>query len=233
MNNLTIINRNGQLLLSSREVTKMIGKDHKHLLRDIQGYMVILGESKFGPSDFFIEDVYLNSQNKEQPCYLLTKKGCNMVANKMTGEKGILFTATYVTKFDEMENKIKGTLPQLSNELKAIFSLDKRTVEIGNRVEHLENNMVIEYGQEVSIKKAVDKHVIKVCHGSEAPAYLHKGLRAKIYRAIWKDYKGYFNITSYHNTLKNDFEKALDIVITWKSSGEILREIQIINNQIS
>ena len=28
-----------------------------------------------------------------------------MVANKMTGEKGVLFTAAYVTKFEEMEKE--------------------------------------------------------------------------------------------------------------------------------
>ena len=31
---------------------------------------------------------------------------CDMVANKMTGEKGVLFTAAYVTKFEEMEKEI-------------------------------------------------------------------------------------------------------------------------------
>lgn len=35
-----------------------------------------------------------------------------MVANKMTGEKGVLFTAAYVTKFEEMENKLKPNIPQ-------------------------------------------------------------------------------------------------------------------------
>jgi phage regulator Rha-like protein len=30
-----------------------------------------------------------------------------MVANKMTGEKGVLFTAAYVIKFEEMEKTLK------------------------------------------------------------------------------------------------------------------------------
>src|SRR5690606_23636378 len=34
------------------------------------------------------------------------RKGCDMVANKMTGEKGVLFTAAYVTKFEEMERQL-------------------------------------------------------------------------------------------------------------------------------
>ncbi len=36
-----------------------------------------------------------------------------MVANKMTGEKGIIFTAIYVTKFEEMERELKEQQPKL------------------------------------------------------------------------------------------------------------------------
>ncbi len=47
-------------------------------------------------SKFFVKSTYQDNINRTKPCYLLTRKGCDMVANKMTGEKGILFTATYV-----------------------------------------------------------------------------------------------------------------------------------------
>ena len=33
--------------------------------------------------------------------------GCELLANKMTGEKGILFTARYVKKFNDMEKAIE------------------------------------------------------------------------------------------------------------------------------
>jgi phage regulator Rha-like protein len=86
-------------------------------MRDIRGYVKVLEDSPILDShNFFIESTYINSQNKEQPCYLLTRKGCDMVANKMTGEKGILFTATYVTKFEDMETEIKSNVPQISRE---------------------------------------------------------------------------------------------------------------------
>ncbi|MBP3037950.1 Rha family transcriptional regulator [Bacillaceae bacterium Marseille-Q3522] len=121
MSNLTILSHDGQLVTDSRDVAEMVGKEHKHLLRDIKGYLEILGKSNFGLSDFFIESSYKDAQNKNQPCFLLTKKGCEMVANKMTGEKGVLFTAAYVTKFNEMEKRIIDT-SQLSPELQ-MFSL--------------------------------------------------------------------------------------------------------------
>ena len=92
--------------ISSREVAEMVGKEHKKLLRDIKKYADILNGANFGLVDFFIESTYVDAKGETRPCYEITRKGCDMVANKMTGEKGILFTAAYVTKFEEMEKEI-------------------------------------------------------------------------------------------------------------------------------
>lgn len=92
--------------IDSREVAKMVGKDHPHLLRDIKGYieyMEDLGESNIGFTDFFIPTTYTSRQNKELPRYDVTKKGCEFIANKLTGQKGTQFTAAYVTRFNQME----------------------------------------------------------------------------------------------------------------------------------
>lgn len=101
MNELTAIKTNGSI--ESREVAEMVGKEHSKLLRDIRGYADTLREANIGLSDFFIESEYLSDQNKKQPCFLLTKQGCEMVANKLTGKKGTLFTAKYVQRFNNME----------------------------------------------------------------------------------------------------------------------------------
>ena len=89
--------KDGVFYADSREVAEMIGKMHKNLLRDIDGYISMISESSdLSFQDFFVESTYkVAGNNKTYKCYLLTKKGCDMVANKMTGEKGILFTATY------------------------------------------------------------------------------------------------------------------------------------------
>lgn len=90
-------------VLDSREVAKMVGKKHAHLCRDIAGYAKALTESNFGFSDFFIEASYKDASGKSNKRYDITKQGCEMVANKLTGKKGILFTAEYVKRFNEME----------------------------------------------------------------------------------------------------------------------------------
>ena len=145
MSELTIYKKYNKLFVDSREVAKMIDRDHKHLLRDIRSYLTYLGKSNFGPADFFIESYYTDSQGKPRPHFLLTKKGCDMVANKLTGEKGVLFTASYVSKFEEMENKLKQqTLDssQLSPELqimdRMVKSLAQQELEqkrINNKLE--------------------------------------------------------------------------------------------------
>jgi phage regulator Rha-like protein len=126
MNNLTIIEVNGKFVVDSREVARMIEREHKEVLAMIEGqkhedgrtkhvgfFGVISESGLFNSQDFFIPHTYkTDGNNKTYKCYLLTKKGCDMVANKMTGEKGILFTAAYVTKFDEMEKQISLNLPQ-------------------------------------------------------------------------------------------------------------------------
>lgn len=62
----------------------MVEKEHKNLMRDIRSYVEKLGKLKIELSDFFKESTYKNSQNRDMPCYLITKKGCELIAHKLT-----------------------------------------------------------------------------------------------------------------------------------------------------
>lgn len=123
MNELQVFNFNHADVVDSREVAAMVEKNHAHLLRDISGYIKIMenstesksgfsGERKIAHSDFFIPSTYKDSTGRTLPRYFLTKKGCDMVANKMTGEKGVLFTAAYVTAFERMREQMMPQLPK-------------------------------------------------------------------------------------------------------------------------
>ena len=67
---------------------------------------VLSEQLKINTSDFFIPSTYTDETGRTLPCYLCTRLGCDMIANKMTGEKGTLFTAAYVTKFRRMEKEL-------------------------------------------------------------------------------------------------------------------------------
>lgn len=93
--------------ITSMEVAQMVGKTHADLLKDIRKYTGQLAEGKIPSGDFFTESTYLDANNQSRPCFMVTKKGCEFIAHKLTGQKGTEFTARYIYRFHEMEKQIK------------------------------------------------------------------------------------------------------------------------------
>ena len=129
---LTIKTYNGVNVTDSREVADMVGRNHAHLCRDIQGYIKVISQNpKLDSDKFFVENSYKSGTGKEYTCYLLTKQGCEMVANKMTGTKGILFTAEYVQAFNKMEQALKPQLPtDYLSALKALVASEEEKQQL-------------------------------------------------------------------------------------------------------
>lgn len=100
MNDLKVQDFHGKQVIDSRDVARMVEREHNALLKSIRQYADYLAEGEIAQGDFFIESTYLDGNNQPRPNYLITKKGCDMIANKMTGKKGVLFTAAYVTAFE-------------------------------------------------------------------------------------------------------------------------------------
>jgi Rha family phage regulatory protein len=119
MNELQVVNH--EQTINSREVAEMMARRHGQVLKMIEGgagevgIIKVLTEHDFVLSDYFIESSYKDASGKSNKCYECTKMGCEMLANKLTGEKGILFTAKYVKRFNDMEQHIKA-----QSELKVI-----------------------------------------------------------------------------------------------------------------
>lgn len=120
MNELTPMNFNNVEVIDSRQVAEAVGKEHSKLLRDIRTYCDYLNESKIGLVDFFIESTYTDSKGEERPCYFCTRKGCEMIANKLTGQKGVAFTALYINAFHTMETHIREHKPLTVDKSKAL-----------------------------------------------------------------------------------------------------------------
>lgn len=126
MTELTLTSFNGIETVDSKQVAEAVGKEHKNLIRDIAKYCEYLGELNFELTDFFIESTYISEQNKQLPCYLCTRKGCEMIANKLTGQKGVAFTALYITAFHAMEDHIKHEPAQLAEKQLQIAEMEIR-----------------------------------------------------------------------------------------------------------
>lgn len=134
--------------ITSMEVAQMVGKEHKDLLRDIRRYInqfnqsnlghVKLGENKIALSDFFNESTYFTEQNKIAPCYLVTRKGCEFIANKLIGQKGTEFTVRFINRFHELEemNTTNILLQSLATLSESMVTLKN---DIDNRLSNLES----------------------------------------------------------------------------------------------
>lgn len=107
MYNLTVFERNGQLFTDSRTIAKAVEKEHYDLIKSIRQYIDHLTEGEFSVSDYFIESSYQDSTGRTLPCYQCTKIGCDMIANKLQGKKGVWFTASYMESFERMKDFIE------------------------------------------------------------------------------------------------------------------------------
>ena len=124
--------------IPSYEVAEMMGKRHSDVLRMLEGsekpkvvgiIPTILTNVELRLLDYFIESTYVDKKGETRKCYECTKMGCEMLANKMTGEKGILFTAKYVAKFNAMEKSIE--LPPTEGIRKVVKEeLDKKVPKL-------------------------------------------------------------------------------------------------------
>ena len=106
MNGLKVQDFHGKQVIDSRDVAQMVERNHNELMKSIRLYAQYLNEGEIPVVDFFIESSYVDSKGQSRPNFLITKKGCDMIANKTTGKKGVLFTAAYVSAFEEMRQAL-------------------------------------------------------------------------------------------------------------------------------
>ena len=210
---LKLIETNGQYLIDSRDVAEYIDKRHDHLLRDIKKYIdVISTNPNLGALDFFVPSTYQDNKGQARPHYLLTKKGCEMVANKMTGEKGVLFTAEYVTRFNEMEHYLQTGYSQLSPQLQHMIRLEQKQNEQDKRLGQLEDNLSIDSFQQNVIQKQIKKRVYEIRDRyDDSP----EGTR-RLFSSIYRNFRDAFAVPSYRDLRKLDFEDAKAWIKTWR-----------------
>ncbi len=229
-----LINTSTIETIDSREVAEMVEVTHASLLKKVRNYEEILTKSKLTSLDFFIPSDYKDSKGETRNCYLLTKKGCEMVANKLTGEKGVIFTAKYVNRFAEMEKQVK--IPKTDREI--LFLSVKVQEETAQRVDVLEEKVTaleetttINSSQQYTLEKIAKTTVIRALGGIDSRAY--QLMSRKIFSNIWRDYKNYFKLGSYRDTLKTDFDTAKEYLGSWSPEINTRLKIKEYNSQLS
>ena len=108
---------------------------------------------------------------------------------------------------------------QLSPELRAIFIMDKRTVEMNSRMVTLENNMTIDYSQQEELRCLAVRKVISVLGGKNTSAY--KELNKRAFSSIWRYNKKILKVNSYKNTSVKKYDFARQVIEEWRPDREL------------
>ena len=119
----------GEPVTTSRAIAEQFGKQHKHVIRDIESIITELNgnalnfeeanEPNFGPAEistanrefaarnFFLTE-YTDEKGERRKQYILTRDGFTLLAMGFTGAKAMQFKVAYINAFNRMESIISG-----------------------------------------------------------------------------------------------------------------------------
>lgn len=81
------------------------------------------------------------------------------------------------------------------------------------RITDLEQNMTLDYGQQMSLGDIVNRVVVDSLGGKDSNAYHEIG--RKVFAECNRDLKNYFNVNARNNVPKKKFDEAVDYVKNW------------------
>lgn len=226
--------------LTSNEVAEMIGTTNGELMKAIRTYIGYLAEGEIPSGDFFVESTYKDSNNQVRPNYLLTKQGCEMVSNKLTGAKGVQFTAKYVSRFNKMENHIKENqtrLPQSPMEvLKLMFDateeIQEEVEEVKERVTDLEENQVLGSGDYGYIARRIHQRVSEIARGY---GNVTQEQRGELYKDINGGIKRIAGVGSRTQLRTKHYQLVIDFINDWEPSTAtktIVRQMSLLEEVV-
>ena len=129
--------------------------------------------------EFWTDSTYLDKKGESRLCYNITKKGCEFIAHKCTGKKGVVFTARYINRFHELEEKANNGTTALVSKTPAPLTTSfyqKNSYKIsvfckaaGMTKKQFIHNFILTIGEKYDINKATAQFVLET--GSK-PRYI-------------------------------------------------------------
>lgn len=122
-----IENKNGVMVVSSREVAKNFNKRHSDVLEKIDKTIKEISSTE-NSVQYFIPNNYTDSSGKTNKEYLLTRDGFSFLVMGFTGKKANQWKIKYIEAFNKMEEYIKKTPVSLPTNFKE--ALQQLLVEV-------------------------------------------------------------------------------------------------------
>lgn len=109
------------------------------------------------------------------------------------------------------------------------YILPLNTIE--EKVSDLEKSTTIDSSQQHTLEKVAKTTAIRTLGGIDSRAY--QLMSRKIFSNIWRDYKNYFKLGSYRDTLKTDYENAKNYLESWSPEVNTSLKIKEYNSQLA
>lgn len=100
-----------------------------------------------------------------------------------------------------------------------------------SRISNLENNMVIDYGQQRVLEKEVSKVVVDALGGKDSNAY--REIWKKVFAECNRDVKDFFSVNSRNNIPKLKYDSAIEYIRNWQPCTNTRMQIQDCNAQMT
>lgn len=115
--------------------------------------------------------------------------------------------------------------------IKAHEQTAQRVDVLEEKVSDLEKSTTIDSSQQYTLERIAKTTVISALGGIDSRAY--QLMSRKLFSNIWRDYKKYFKLGSYRDTLKTDYENAKNYLESWSPEVNISLKIKEYNSQLS
>lgn len=236
-NLIKILNQNGQLVVTSRQIAEDFEKQHKDVLEAIR---VIIGQMSTAENSalYFIPSEYKASNGKSNPEYLLTRDGFSLLVMGFTGAKALEWKLKYIEAFNKMEKALKeqkqlSPMQQLKLQYEVLEEHESKLNKLDTKVDDLENNMPLFNVECKELQDFVRKIATKVLGGYKSPAYCNNSLRGKVYADVQNQLKREFGVKRYEAIKRKQLESAKRILERYAVPLVLESEIEAINNQLA
>lgn len=224
--------------ITSLEVAELVDRRHDQVLRDIAKIKEHLTDHTSVVSELFIESTYEDSTGRDLPCYLLTKRGCELYATRMTGEKGTKFALAYIERFNRMEQQIKEDvlkIPRTPQEaLRLMFTyqeeIESRVDEVESDVTYLKDNQLITQPDYDTIGSMVGNKVRIIC----SQQHLNKDAKRELFKDLNGGIKRITGAAARNRIKAKQFDDVIEFINNWMPSTAtmtIIKQMELIEDE--
>lgn len=221
-NNVLVFENDGQVVTDSLTIAEMFEKEHKHVVRDIEVQLEKLkeaGEQTWGESNFG-QTQYQHPQNKQwYKKYLLTEDAFVIVVMAYVTSEAMRMKIEFLREFKRMKKHIEKRMQVPGDTFGQIELLAAGTSNLNKRVSSLEQvvekQLTVDYGQQRVIEKTKAKRIYFLWENGHVDIEVHDSTR-KLFGLLGRNLKDAFNVNSYRDILKKDFEEALNFINGWR-----------------